>query len=39
MEQALLQMQARLEEAMQLLPDPTDDRGPLTTAKDAITGA
>jgi hypothetical protein len=37
-ERAVLQLQARLDAAMRLLPDPNDDRGPLAKAKDAIAG-
>jgi hypothetical protein len=37
-EQAVLDLTAKAEAALELLPDPDDDRGVLAKAKDAITG-
>ena len=37
-EQTLQQLAVKVDQAIKLLPDPDDDRGALTKAKDAITG-
>ncbi len=37
-EQTVQQLAAKADDAIKLLPDPDDDRGALTRAKDAITG-